>query len=874
MAETGKTIPVSVEDEVKTDYLNYAMSVIVARALPDVRDGLKPVHRRLLYAMDELGLRYNAPTKKSARITGDAMGKYHPHGDASLYDALVRMAQEFSLRYPLVHGQGNFGSIDGDPPAASRYTEAKLSRLGEEMLADLDKETVDFGPNYDESLKEPLVLPSSFPNLLVNGSSGIAVGMATNMAPHNLLEVAQAIAAYIDNPAIELDGLMRHIKGPDFPTGGIIFGLQGIRDAYETGRGKVIVRGKFVLETLKNGKEQIVFTEIPYSLNKTTLITRIADLVRDKVLEGVTDLRDESDREGLRIVLELRKGAIPKLVLNRLFTHTPLQSTFGIINLALVDGRPKCLSLKELIELFVKHRVDVLVRRSRFELRKAEERAHILRGLVIALNNIDEVVALIRASRSVEVAKENLQKRFELSEAQSQAIVDMRLGRLTNLETEKVLSELADIEARIAYLKELLASQAMILGVVKNDTLEIAKKYGDARRTEIVVDNLEAINIEDLIRPEEMAILISNKGFIKRVSVHLYRSQGRGGKGSNSANLLEEDFVEQLFVANTHDHLLFITSEGKAYWLKVHEIPESSRQARGAHIKSLLAISPNEEITTVIDFKHFSGSQYLLMGTLKGVVKKVALSAFVNAKTRGIIAIHLDEGDRLVSACLTGGQDEVMLITRKGQALRIHESQVRAMGRASRGVRGIRLSDDDELASMLRVNNQQDMALITINGYGKRVAYDSFNAHGRGTGGQMIYVPDDLSGEIVGAVSISEEDEAMLITSQGKTIKIQASSVRVMGKGARGVRVVNIDPPDFVIGLDRIVRDEVDAGEAEKPGAENGEGAGNAGIIGITGGAAAEQPSDETGKTETNGDQDDPDAADEGGDEDGVESGD
>ncbi|NLX44702.1 MAG: DNA topoisomerase 4 subunit A, partial [Treponema sp.] len=521
MAETGKTIPVSVEDEVKTDYLNYAMSVIVARALPDVRDGLKPVHRRLLYAMDELGLRYNAPTKKSARITGDAMGKYHPHGDASLYDALVRMAQEFSLRYPLVHGQGNFGSIDGDPPAASRYTEAKLSRLGEEMLADLDKETVDFGPNYDESLKEPLVLPSSFPNLLVNGSSGIAVGMATNMAPHNLLEVAQAIAAYIDNPAIELDGLMRHIKGPDFPTGGIIFGLQGIRDAYETGRGKVIVRGKFVLETLKNGKEQIVFTEIPYSLNKTTLITRIADLVRDKVLEGVTDLRDESDREGLRIVLELRKGAIPKLVLNRLFTHTPLQSTFGIINLALVDGRPKCLSLKELIELFVKHRVDVLVRRSRFELRKAEERAHILRGLVIALNNIDEVVALIRASRSVEVAKENLQKRFELSEAQSQAIVDMRLGRLTNLETEKVLSELADIEARIAYLKELLASQAMILGVVRNDTLEIAKKYGDARRTEIVVDNLEAINIEDLIRPEEMAILISNKGFIKRVSVHL-----------------------------------------------------------------------------------------------------------------------------------------------------------------------------------------------------------------------------------------------------------------------------------------------------------------------------------------------------------------
>ncbi|MDX9827898.1 MAG: DNA topoisomerase (ATP-hydrolyzing) subunit A [Spirochaetia bacterium] len=810
MAETGRLISVSIEDEMKTDYLTYAMSVIVARALPDVRDGLKPVHRRILYAMDELGLRYNASTKKCARITGDAMGKYHPHGDFSLYDALVRMAQDFSLRYPLVYGQGNFGSIDGDPAAASRYTEAKLSRFGEEMLTDLDKDTVAFGPNYDESLKEPLVLPSAFPNLLVNGSSGIAVGMATNMAPHNLLEVGEAIAAYIENPDIDLEGLMRHIKGPDFPTGGIIFGSGGIRDAYTTGRGKVVVRGKFILETMKNGREQIVFTEIPYAVNKTTLITRIADLVRDKVLEGVSDLRDESDREGLRIVLELKKGAIPKLVLNRLFTHTALQSTFGVINLALVEGRPKCLSLKELIHYFVKHRIDVVTRRSRYELRKAEERAHILRGLVIALSNIDEVVAIIKASKNVELARTNLQKRFDLSEIQAQAIVDMRLGRLTSLETEKVLAELADIEARISYLQGLLASDAMILDVVKNDTLEIAKKYGDTRRTEIVIDDLEAINIEDLIKPEEMAILISNKGFIKRVSVHLYRSQGRGGKGSNSANLLEEDFVQQLFVANTHDHLLFITSAGKAYWLKVHEIPESSRQARGAHIKSLLAISPDEEITTVIDFKHFSGNQYLLMGTLRGVVKKVSLAAFVNAKTRGIIAIHLDEGDRLVSACLTGGQDEVMLITRKGQALRIHEKQVRSMGRASRGVRGIRLSATDELATMLRVNNEQDMALITINGYGKRVAYSSFNAHGRGTGGQMIYVPDDVSGEIVGAVSISEEDEAMLITSQGKTIKIQASTVRVMGKGARGVRVVNIDPPDFVIGLDKIISDEID----------------------------------------------------------------
>ncbi|MFZ2780785.1 MAG: DNA topoisomerase (ATP-hydrolyzing) subunit A [Rectinemataceae bacterium] len=808
MPDTGKIISVSVEDEVKNDYLTYAMSVIVARALPDARDGLKPVHRRLLYAMEELGLRYTAATKKSARITGDAMGKYHPHGDLSLYDALVRMAQSFSLRYPLVHGQGNFGSIDGDPPAASRYTEAKLSRAGEEMLADLDKDTVEFGPNYDESLKEPLVLPSAFPNLIVNGSSGIAVGMATNMAPHNLLETAEAIAAYIDDPEISIEGIMRHIPGPDFPTGGTIYGRRGIYDAYTTGRGKITVRGKFAIETMRGGREQIVFTEIPYAVNKTTLITRIADLVRDKMLEGVSDLRDESDRDGLRIVIELRKGAIPKIVLNRLFMHTPLQSTFGVINLALVGGRPKCLTLKELIKYFVEHRVDVLTRRSRFELRKAEERAHLLRGFVIALENIDEVIAIIKASRNVENARNRLQERFQFSEAQAQAIIDMRLGRLTALETEKILSELTEIEARIEYLKGLLASNVKILGVVKDEILDLAKRYGDKRRTVIVADEVEQINIEDLIKPEEMAILISNKGFVKRVSVHLYRSQGRGGKGSNSSSLIEEDFIEQLFVANTHDYLLFISSAGKAYWLKVHEIPEASRQARGAHIKGLLAISADEEITTVVDLHDFSDNVYLLMGTQKGVVKKVATRDFVNAKTRGIIAIHLDEGDKLVSACLTGGSDQAMLITRGGQALRIHEESVRVMGRASRGVRGITLIGGDELAGMLRVTEGETMLLVTGNGYGKRVEYDNFNPHGRGTRGQMIYVPDDFSGEVIGAVSIKGEDEVMVITSTGKTIKIDADSVRILGKNARGVRVVNIDPPDNVIGLDRIVRDE------------------------------------------------------------------
>jgi len=808
MAESTNIIPVPIEEEVKTSYLNYAMSVIVSRALPDVRDGLKPVHRRLLYAMEELGLRNNAPTKKSARITGDAMGKYHPHGDFSLYDALVRMAQDFSLRYPLVQGQGNFGSIDGDPPAASRYTEAKLSKIGEEMLTDLDKDTVDFVPNYDESLKEPAVLPSAIPNLLVNGSSGIAVGMATNMAPHNLREVARAIEAYIDNPDISIDDLMNYIKGPDFPTGGIIYGMQGIRDAYQTGRGRLTVRGRFVIETMKSGREQIVFTEIPYALNKTTLVTRIAELVREKQIDGISDLRDESDRDGIRIVLELRRGAITKIVLNQLFTHTPLQSTFGVINLALVDGAPKCLNLKELIVYFVKHRFEVITRRSRFELKKAEERAHILRGLVIALKNIDEVVAIIKSSKNVDAAKERLCRRFDLSDAQAQAIVDMRLGRLTSLETEKILAELKEIEARIEYLKFLLASPEAIYQVIKQETRELAEKYGDDRRTEIVPNQVEQINLEDLIKPEEVAILISNKGFIKRIPVSQYRSQGRGGKGSNSASLLDDDFIQQLFIANTHDYLLFISSWGKAYWLKALEIPEASRQARGSHIRSLLAISEDEEITAVVDFSDFSENQFILMGTLKGVVKKVATREFANAKTRGIIGISLDEGDRLVSAILTGGSDEVVLISRRGLALRMKESEVRQMGRTARGVRGISLQENDELAAMLRVDSQESMLIITQNGSGKRVKYDLFTPHSRGTHGQIIYAPDEASGEVIKAVSVREEDEVMVITSTGKTIKLNVSSVREMGKAAHGVRIVNIEPPDSVIGMDKIIQQQ------------------------------------------------------------------
>ncbi len=809
MAElTGRTLPIAIEEEVKTAYLNYAMSVIVSRALPDVRDGLKPVHRRLLYAMDELGLKPGAATKKCARITGDAMGKYHPHGDLSLYDALVRMAQTFSLRYPLVHGQGNFGSVDGDPAAASRYTEAKLSRIGDELLSDLDKETVDFVPNYDESLREPSVLPAAVPNLLVNGSSGIAVGMATNMPPHNLREVAAAVAAYIDDPEITIDGLMRHVTGPDFPTGGIIFGKRGIREAYVTGRGKLTVRGKFGLETLKGGKEQIVFTEIPYTVNKATLVAKIAELIRDKIVEGVGDVRDESDREGMRVVIELKRGAVAKLILNRLFAHTQLQTTFGVINLALVGGMPKTLSLKDLIKYFVEHRVDVVTRRTKYELRKAEERAHILEGLVIAIENIDEVVRIIKASRSVDAAKAALMERFSLSEVQSQAIIDMRLGRLTGLEIEKLRAELAEIRAKIAYYRDLLAHPEKVLGVIKDETKVIADKFGDERKTEIVLDEVEAINIEDLITKEEMVILFSNKGFVKRVPVSAYRSQGRGGKGSNSASLLEDDFIEQIFVANTHDYIMYISSAGKAYWQKVHEIPEASRGARGAHLKSLLAIGANEDITTVVDLKGFTNDTFLFFGTLRGVVKKVATSQFVNAKTRGIIAINLDDGDRLVSACRTHGANEVVLITRQGQALRISETTVRVMGRSSRGVCGIRLSDSDELNAMLRVNEGEQMLLISEHGYGKRIDYDNFNAHGRATRGQRIYEPDEKSGEIVCAVTIREEDDVVIMTSLGKTLKLKAADVRLCGKTARGVHIVNIDSPDFVVGMDRIINED------------------------------------------------------------------
>jgi len=809
----GKVIPIAIEDEVKTDYLNYAMSVIVSRALPDVRDGLKPVHRRLLYAMDSLGLRPGGATKKSALIVGETMGKYHPHGDMSIYDALVRLAQEFSLRYTIVKGQGNFGSIDDDPPAAMRYTEAKISKIGDEMLADLQKETVDFVPNYDESFDEPTVLPSAIPNLLINGSSGIAVGMATNMAPHNLGEICDAICALIDNADLTNEDLMKLVQGPDFPTGGVIFGRKGIKDAYKTGRGKLLVRGKFNIETTKQGKEKIIFTEIPYNVNKALLLEKIGQLMRDKVIDGISNANDESDRDGIRIVIELKKGAIVKVILNQLFSNTQLQTTFGVINLALVGGKPQLLTLRELVYYFVEHRVDVVTRRTRYDLRKAEERAHILEGLLIALANIDEVIAVIKASRDVATARLKLQERFLLSEAQSEAIVEMRLGRLTSLEVEKIEQELTELKTRIAYYKSLLADEKKLRGVIKDETKEIAEKFGDKRRTEIVAGEVENINIEDLIKKEEMMIIISNLGYVKRVPVSAYKNQGRGGKGMQSAKLAEDDFVRQIFVASTHEYVMFITSAGKAYWMKVHELPEGSRTSKGVHVKSLLTVSPNEDITAIVSLKDFSENEYLFMGTACGVVKKVKTSEFTNAKTRGIVAINLDDGDKLVSALLTNGKDEVVLISRRGQALRTHEDNVRAMGRSSRGVTGMKLSNGDELAGMLRVLDTEKMLILSEFGYGKRVDFSEFSSHGRGTGGQRIYTVAEKTGEIIGCVSVLEDEDIMCITSQGKSIKLKVSDIRVMGRAAQGVRILSIDKPDFVIGLDKIVKEDDAAAE-------------------------------------------------------------
>lgn len=814
---TGKVIPIAIEDEVQTSYLNYAMSVIVSRALPDVRDGLKPVHRRILYGMNEMGLRSDKPPKKSARIVGDVLGKFHPHGDQSVYDALVRMAQDFSMRYPLVNGQGNFGSVDGDPPAAMRYTEARMHKLAEEMLKDIKKETVDFVPNYDDSMEEPSVLPATLPYLLVNGASGIAVGMATNIPPHNLNQVSAAIAAYIDNPEITLDGLMEHVTGPDFPTGGIIFGRRGIRQAYATGRGKVTVRSKFSIESTKTGKDVILIHEIPYQVNKANLLIRISELVQEKVIDGISDLRDESDRNGMRMVIELKRGASPKIILNQLFSHTQLQVNFNVNSLALVNGKPEVLNLKDMITHFVAHRREVIIRRTKYDLRKAEERAHILEGLKIALENIDEVIKIIKESDSVDSARSRLMARFRLSEVQAQAILDMRLQKLTSLETRKILEELREVLALIQELKELLASEVKILGVIKTETLELASRFAEPRRTDIVLDEVEEINIEDLIQKEDMVVLISNKGYMKRVPFSAYRTQARGGKGSASVTLRDDDFIQQIFVASTHDMIMILSSAGKAYWLKVHEIPEGSRTSKGQHIRGLLQISPNEDVAAVVSLKEFSDEQFIFFATGRGKVKRVKTSDFRNAKTRGITAIGLEGDDKIVTAILTSGKEDILLVSRQGKGLRFSPKGVRVMGRTAKGVGGMNLRNTDELAGALEVTDETIILMITEYGRGKRVCADEFTPHARNTNGQRIYAMTQSSGEVVGVLGVDDEDKIIIMTSFGTTIKVKAKLISQQGRNSQGVRIVNIQKPDYVVGLATSAKEEEDDQDDQTP---------------------------------------------------------
>ena len=825
-AEGGTVIKIPIEDEVKQAYIDYSMSVIVQRALPDVRDGLKPVHRRIMYSMDELHLSSGGKTKKCATIVGDVLGHYHPHGDASVYDALVRLGQDFAQRYTTVTPQGNFGTIAGDPAAAYRYTEAKMSKITEEMVADIKKNTIDMVRNFDDTCDEPSVLPAAFPFLLCNGTTGIAVGMATNMPSHNLREVAAAISAYIDNPDISIDELMHYIKGPDFPTGGIIYGTAGIKKAYTTGRGRVTIRSKFTIETDKKGREKIVFTEVPYGVNTTNIIKKINELKEDKVIEGIVDANDEtSDRVGMRLVVDLKKGAITKIVLNQLFAKTELQSNFGVINLALVpqekEGaprydepgyltlpqtylKPEILTLKQLIAHFVKHRDEVITRRSIYDLKVAKHRMHILEALITAINNIDEVIKIIKESRDTEAAKLALAKRFSFDEEQTQAIVDMQLKRLTHLQIEDLQKEIKELQAWIDYLQDLLDNHEKILQKIKDETNALADKYGDDRRTDIIANEVEQINVEDMIKDEDMVVMISRLGYIKRVSVDKYKKQSRGGTGSSGTTLLEDDYINQLFIGSTKEYLLFITNIGKAYWIKIHEIPEVEKASRGAHIKGLLQVGPDEEITTIVSLKEFSDDQYLFMTTSNGIVKKVRSSEFQNAKTKGIIGIKLNDGDKLISAIATNGNSEVMLITRRGKALRITEDSVRAMGRAGVGIKGMKLSEGDEIASAVKVESESNIILLTEKGVGKRISFDFFSVHGRGTGGQRIFGNTDGKGEIIGALNVKDSDEVVCMTSQGKTLRFKATDIKEQGQGASGVRIVNIKEPDYLVGIDKV----------------------------------------------------------------------
>ncbi len=787
-----------IDEEMRSSYIDYSMSVIVGRALPDVRDGLKPVHRRVLFAMREQGNMHNRPYRKSARIVGDVIGKYHPHGDVAVYDTMVRMAQPFSMRYPLVDGQGNFGSIDGDPPAAMRYTEVRMDRLAEELLADIDKETVEFGPNYDESLEQPLVLPARFPNLLINGSTGIAVGMATNIPPHNMTEVIDALIHLIENPRATAKDLMQFVKGPDFPTGGIICGIKPIEEMYTTGRGQMKVRGRAFIEETKGGKEIIIISELPYAVNKAKLIENIARLVHDKTIEGISDIRDESNKEGIRVRIELKKAVVAKVILNKIYKLTQLETTFGAILLALDDGRPRTMNLKEILHSYLAHRLEVIRKRSEYELRKAEARAHVLEGLKIALDNLDEVVKTIKAARSRDEARLNLMKRFNLSEIQAKAILDMRLYQLTGLEREKLEEEYLELIKYITYLKDLLSSEAKLFEVVKNELTEIKSAYGDARRTDIAPDEGE-INMEDLIANRGCIITVSHSGYIKRVPTETYKSQKRGGRGVAGMTMREEDFVQHVFSANTHDYILFFTAKGKVYWEKVYEVPEASRVARGKAIVNLLNVKGDDSIASLIRVKDFSDQKHLVMATRNGIVKKTNLSAFKHPRKDGVIGIRIDDNDELIGVKLTGGSDEIMLATVRGMSVRFRESELRDMGRPTRGVKGIALSQTDMVKTIEIVNQKAAFLVCTEKGYGKRTNFDQYRLQKRGGKGIISVKLSEKNGPVVGAHTVLESDALMLITAQGKMIRIEASDVSMIGRATQGVRLINLKEGDKLV---------------------------------------------------------------------------
>ena len=802
-----RIISVDIEDEMKNSYLDYAMSVIIGRALPDVRDGLKPVHRRIIYTMNGLGVQYGKPYKKCARIVGDCMGKYHPHGDAAIYDTLVRMAQDFSQRYPLVDGQGNFGSIDGDPPAAYRYTEARMSKIAGELLTDIDKETVDFVPNFDGEEMEPTVLPSIIPNLLINGSSGIAVGMATNIPPHNISETVDAVIAYIDNPDITVPELMKHLPGPDFPTGSFICGISGIKQAYETGRGKIVLRAKAYIEQQKSGKEAIIVTEIPYMVLKQRLIEQIAELVRDKKIEGITDLRDESDREGMRIYIELRRGENANVVLNQLYKHTKMQTSFGIIMLALVESRPRYLSLPKVIHYYVEHRKDVVVRRSRYELEKAEHRAHIVEGLRIAIDNIDAIIKVIRKSKDVEEARVSLMEKFKLSFDQANAILDMRLQRLTALETEKLIEEYKELIKKIEYLRSVLRNPKMVLKIIKDELKEVKKNYSDTRKTEIVAE-AEELDIEDLIAEENMVITVSHQGYIKRIPTSTYRKQRRGGKGITGMSTKEEDWVEHLFIGTTHNYILFFTNKGKVYRLKVYDIPQGNRYSKGKAIINLLPVESGELITAMIPIANYDDKHFIFMATRMGTVKKVNLMQFENMQKKGKIAILLDERDLLECVALTNGQNEIFMASKSGMATRFHESEVRSVGRATRGVIGMDLEKGDEIVGMEVFREGASILTVCENGYGKKTPVEEYRLIHRGGKGVINIRTTERNGQVISIKEVMEDDELILMTQHGMVIRLPISTLRDLSRATQGVRLIKLEEGDKLTGVARVCEEE------------------------------------------------------------------